>query len=183
METSYSIRTDFNCVFLLNGAFSENADRFTYDAQDPLYVTVLPLSAHLLPYTVKLLGARPLCNENLCSAFRVNGQILIKLFERYNYIYTAEKIERAAFSSAEKLFKAVKQKNFGAARAHLTDSLSRSVNDEALIAFFSDYAQILKDDFSVPKINGAYYLVTNDGIGVLHNFESEDGLIDNITSD
>jgi len=86
-QTNIFIKTDFKCVFLLNGTFSEKADGFLYPKKEPLYITVLPLNAYLLPYTVKLLGAKTLENESLCASFSRGDKTYIKLIPRYNNIY------------------------------------------------------------------------------------------------
>ncbi len=180
METTICIRTDFPCVFLLNGTFAESAESFSYPGGEPIYITVLPLAAHLLPYTVKLAANKPLSNEKLCAAFSARGKLCVKLFPRYNYIYSTERVEEAAVTAPERMFRAVKQKNFSAARKVLTETLSSSVNDETLTEFFDGYAQIIKDDFSRPKNSGAYFLVNADGKGASFIFELNEGLIDNI---
>jgi len=190
METLITIKPDFACVFLLNGAFAEHADGFAYGANDPLYITALPLSAHLLPYTVKIAGSRPLCNEKLCAAFTADNRLLIKLFPRYNYIYSPSKQDGAVcagITSAERLFSAVKQKNFNAAKKYLSEGLSATIDNAGLEAFFNDYTAIVKDDFSKGSgnftENSGYYLINADGKGTLFRFETAEGLIDNITSE
>ena len=180
------IKTDFAAVYLLNGMFAERADGFAYGDGEPLYVTVLPLSAHLLPYTVKLAAGKPLSNEKLCAAFRAGDRLLIKLGPRYNYLYTPVKQDDpSALSPPEKLFRLVKQKSFPFARKLLSDALGASVDDGGLAAFFADYTAIFPDEFSTKKTIGdsprfACYLVTPEGIGSLFYFETADGLIDNI---
>ena len=181
MEISVHIKPDFAAVFLLNGAFAESADGFLYGDGEPLYITALPLSAHLLPYTVKIAANKPLSNEKLCAVFRTDGRLFIKLFPRYNYIYTpAKHDETAAASLPERLFRYVKQQNFPFARKLLSVSLSESIGDGALTAFFADYTAMVRDDFSKPARQNAYYLITADGKGTLFSFETADGLIDNI---
>ena len=184
METSVHIKTDFASVFLLNGTFTESADRFSYGTHEPLYITVLPLSAHLLPYTVKIAANKPLSNENLCAVFTVESRLYLKLFPRYNYIYTPVKKEDAAtVRLAERLFHAVKQKNYAAARKLLSQTLTESIDDDGLYAFFNDYTAIVKDDFSKVSNPDAYYLIGADGVGSLFYFETAEGLIDNIVEE
>jgi len=181
-EMLIHIKTDFASVFLLNGAFAENADGFSYGDGEPLYVTVLPLSAHLLPYTVKIAANKPLTNEKLCACFSTDGRLFVKLYPRYNYIYSPHKKDGAAETSApERLFNLVKQKSYAAARKLLSDDLSRSVDDAGLDAFFADYTAMIKDDYGKPaESKNGYYLITAEGKGTLFRFETADGLIDNI---
>ncbi|MCL2061419.1 MAG: hypothetical protein FWH03_02200 [Firmicutes bacterium] len=181
METRIRVKTDFATVFLLNGTFSENAEFFLYDTSNPIYITVLPLSAHLLPYTVKIAGGKPVSNEKLCAAFSAGDALHVKLHPRYNYIYTADAVSASASAThAERLFRAVKQKNYAAARQFLSPALSQSVDDEGLWAFFADYTEIVADDFSSPKKRGAFYLIDELGKGTAYLFETAEGLIDNI---
>ena len=186
MECKIYIKTDFNSVFLLNGTFCEKVDNFNYDCANPLYITVLPLNAHLLPYTVKVLKGKVLNNETLCACFLNNERVFIKLMPRYNYIYNSIKTETTTGNSiTEKLFKAVKNNNLISARKLLTASLSDSIDDTALNAFFADYTAIIKDDFTPINLDSAasgYYLIDSENNGTLYYFDVKDGLIDNIIS-
>ena len=51
------IKSDFDCVYLINGELAERADTVCVSEFDVVYVTVLPLRLDLLPYTVRLCGA------------------------------------------------------------------------------------------------------------------------------
>jgi len=185
-QTTIHISTDFSTVYLLNGTFSENADSFLYPAATPLYITVLPLSAHLLPYTVKTLGAKCLENENLCAAFSADGAIHIKLLPRYNYIYTAQKQGITANASIpEKFFYAVKQNNLDLAKKYMSIGLTETIDNESLTAFFNDYTAIIKstNQSKNPHQQGeGFYLINEERQGTLFNFEMFDGLIDNISN-
>ena len=116
-----TIKTEFESVFLLNGVFSECLKPFLYPINEALYITVLPLEAQLLPYTIKTIGAKALCNPSLAqfdfdprshkmvsnladsaAAKRARGlapgfdtfynnNITITLLPRYNYIYDLNK--------------------------------------------------------------------------------------------
>jgi len=187
-QTQIHIKTDFKCVFLLNGTFSEKADGFLYPAADPLYITVLPLSAHLLPYTVKLLKGKAIENESLCAAFTKSDNTYVKLLPRYNYIYTAKEpqVLSAGAGIPERLFAAVKNKNLPLAKKYLSENLLQTIDDNALEAFFADYTAILKDEFSrgISYDNSeAYFLIDKDAKGILFTFEVFDGLVDNIVSE
>jgi len=177
------IKTDFPSAFLLNGIFCEKADGFEYSAKAPLYVTVLPLEAHLLPYTVKLVNGKALSNEKLCASFMRGDKLMVKLFERYNYMYSATKNdERVGATIPERLFNAVKQKNYSNARKFLSEGLSSSVDDNGLDAFFDCYTAIVKDEFEKDILGNAskYYLITANSEGVAFKFDIKDGLVDNI---
>ena len=187
MECKIFIKADFSSVFLLNGTFCEKVDNFNYDCSNPLYITVLPLSAHLLPYTVKILKGKVLNNDTLCACFSNQERLFIKLMPRYNYIYNSSKNETPIGDSiTEKLFKAVKNNNLISARKLLTASLNESIDDPALNAFFADYTAIVKDDFTKADLHSntnSYYLIDSNNNGSLCRFEMRDGLIDNILQD
>jgi len=186
-QTHIHIRTDFKCVFLLNGSFSEKAEGFAYPTNEPLYITVLPLGAHLLPYTTKIFKGKAVENEKLCAVFLRETQTLIKLLPRYNYVYSPVKVDTLATSAPERLFTAVQNKNFVAAKKLLSEDLLTTIDDNGLEEFFNDFTAIVKDDFGKKnEVYGqgeAYYLIDKDSKGSLFYFDIIEGLIDNITSE
>ena len=187
METQIHIKTEFSAVYLLNGTFVESAESFSYKTGESLYITVLPLSAHLLPYTVKIVGGRALCNEKLCAVFSRKKSLFVKLLPRYNYIYTPSKDDTimATATAVERFFYLVKQKNPLAARKYLSEGLSATIDDSSLEDFFGDYTAIVKDDFNAVTSaeDSHFYLIDKNGQGVRFAFETISGLIDNITSE
>ena len=58
MNINLHIKNDFPAVYMLNGVFIESGRRIVIRRDEVTYVTVLPLSAALLPYTVKLAGGK-----------------------------------------------------------------------------------------------------------------------------
>jgi len=187
-EHKVHIKTDFATVYLLNGTFSEKADGFSYPKNEPLYITVLPLSAHLLPYTVKIVGAKAIENAQLCVSFFKENFTYVKLLPRYNYVYMAKEASSMQVNSStpERLFNAVRGKNFALAKKYLSQNLIETIDDAALEAFFDPYNAIVKDEFNkveLVAIGENYYLIDKDLNGTLFSFEIFDGLIDNITSE
>jgi len=182
------IKTDFRCVFLLNGTFSENADGFLYSKKEPLYITVFPLNAHLLPYTIKFLGAKALENELLSNSFSFEDKTYIKLLPRYNYVYTANKVGNSTElpSTPERLFAAVKASDFDLSKKYLSQNLLSTIDDNGLEAFFEGYTAIVKDDFKSKNKNAQqsmgedYFLINDKNEGTKCSFEIFDGLVDNI---
>ena len=190
------IKTDFGCVFFLNGAFAESANGFNYPADTPIYITVMPLEAHLLPYTIKMLEATALNNQNLVASFLFEDKIFIKMMPRYNYIYeNSGAIKAGATASAsvaEKLFWAVKQQDFVLAKSLCTEGLLNTIDEGGLSAFFEPFTAILKDEFGIEKLEKdilnnyalgePYYLIDNNHNATILYFELQDKLIDNIVS-
>jgi len=187
-QTNIHIKTDFDCVFLLNGNFCEKADGFLYPEAEPLYITVLPLDAHLLPYTTKILNAKAIANADLCTVFKLDDKTYVKLMPRYNYIYNIKDGGGIAFDMCppQHLFNAIKNKNFAQAKKYLTQNLLSTIDDNALQAFFDPYTAIVKDEFS-NSINYAnsqnYFLIEPNGAATLFTFELVDGIVDNITNE
>ncbi|MDR2202043.1 MAG: hypothetical protein LBP26_04695 [Clostridiales bacterium] len=181
METVIHIRAAFKCVYLLNGAFVENADAVRYDDREPIYITALPLSAHHLPYTVKALGGAALSNPELASIYTLpERHYYVKLAPRYNYVYSPEHRETApARTLTESFFFNVKGLRPKLAREALTPSLSQSIDDAALKSFFDGYVDIIENTLTGNPPNG-WFLIDKLNKGSLFVFEMKDGLIDNI---
>ena len=187
-EIQVFIKTDFACVFLLNGTFAEQALDFNYPANEPLYITVLPLGAHLLPYTAKIFKGKAVENEKLCAVVLRGDKTLIKLLPRYNYVYSPVKTDGNGTGATppERVFWAVKHKNYAQAKKLLSEELLATIDDDGLEEFFKDYTAIVKDDFSAKHVYGlgeGYFLVNAEGKGSLFYFDVQDGLVDNISSE
>lgn len=183
MNSLVHIKSEFPCMYMLNGNFTEKADSFNYNTDNPIYITAFPLQAHLLPYTVKIVGGKPLYNAQLCSSFAPEGHLYIKLKPRYNYVYSvqAEKDNIEHFGCAENFFNAVKRGDINFARTLLSADLNESVDDESLQSFFDDYTAIFKNDFGNKTAKNEYFLIEKGGNGIAFNFEIENGLINNIS--
>jgi len=217
---SVSLRSDFGAVFLVNGVFSEGAAAFSYPKGEALYITVLPLEAQLLSYTVKIIADVALCNTDLVVAIKHGDNIVIKLRPRYNYVYNTkitktrnafrldnpfvpfasavDNVEKGALavhaplSTPERLFRAIKQQSFATAKTCCTESLLATLDQKALADFFSDYTDIIANDFANndnsnaandlqnDNVNKTYFLIDTTGKATQFLFEIKNGLIDNI---
>lgn len=181
VDIFYYIETDFDSVFLINGVFREKSGLLSYRSGSPLYITALPLSAVLLPYTVKVVDGYIIGNENLADSYTVtSGKYIVKLKQRHNYVYSPLS---PVYNSPEKgcafdLFRAVKKGNLGDARSYMTKSLSSSIDDDNLTAFFAPYIQMLPNRFS--DIGANYLLARDDKKCEAYNFAFSGTLIDNI---
>lgn len=146
MNTDLKLNALFDAVYLINGSFVENG-KVTVRSDEVTYVTVLPLSAVLLPYTVRLYGDRISSNEDLCHVVKKTpNELVISLRPRYNYVYTPTEGFTPPRSFIGKFFKYVKCGSFGAARTHLTAALSADVTDEGLAAFFDGYDELIEGE-------------------------------------
>lgn len=168
MKIVYAFEAEFGCVMLLNGAFNEKADRVNYPAGSPLYVTALPLTAMLLPYTVKLLGGKVMSNAELARSVEVNAErYIVTLSERHNYVYSPRSSAvRRPQSLPEKLLAAVKSGDIAAARALMAPELESTVTDAAMIEFFAPYSSVVANPF--PDLPATHYMTVPDshkGIG------------------
>lgn len=181
MESVIYIKTSYKSVFLLNGTFVEKVEGLKYNFKEPLYITVLPLCAQFLPYTVKILGTKILANDSLCAVYSLPpDKLLIKLAPRYNYVYTPEHKENPSpKKEAEIFFFKLKSGNLSAAREMLTPPLNDSIDDDSLRGFFDDFSDIVKNDYT-DKSNSTYYLIDKENKGVLFEFVMDGYLIENI---
>lgn len=177
MEAVFTVTADFDAVYLINGAFVETPV-FRFDPHDVLYVTVLPLESHLLPYTVKIVLGCAQNNADLAVCARLGEDYYIRFLPRYAYAYDAHKKPDLPTGSSVpcRFFELVKAGNLIPARAMMTDELSKSVTDDDLSAFFDGYTALLENA-------GRFYLLDENRVGVPFRFTLTDGRIDNIEED
>ncbi len=177
MDISLSINCDFESVFLINGNLIEGGE-IVYAENEVVYLTVLPLSAMLLPYTVKLVGGAIKSNEELAKCYNLGaGKFYLKLLARFNYVYSIPSTKKTETGDLiEKFFKCVIENRIQDARSCLSQELSESIDDQSLLAFFDGYNDIIADD----RTKGLYYLIDQTQNGTLYNFSLKYGVIDNI---
>lgn len=172
-----------NSVLLLNGSFVQSASAVRYKFREPLFVTVLPLDAMYLPYTIEILGGKAVTNENLAICCDMgDGHYYIELLRRSAYVYSPEAVATAAESAQSaglpaKLLEFVRDGNYSAARALLTTELSDSVSDGALSDFFEGVIKVRENNFTQQK---GYLLIKNDGTAARCDIIMKNGLIENI---
>lgn len=173
METLLYINADFETVFMINGVFTESSV-IACDADDVLYITVLPLNPLHLPYTVKTVAGKILNDTPLAKSFKTSKGVALKLSPRFNYVYTAAEHCRPG-DIAELFFEYVKQKNFAKARTLMTPELGDALNDESLFEFFAPYNELV-------KCGDGYFMINADDEGEEYIFELKNKRIDNIRS-
>ena len=69
MDKNLYIKSDFEAVYLINGAFTEGTGKIAVDDEEVYFVTVLPLSAAFLPCTVKLTAMKVRSNPELARLY------------------------------------------------------------------------------------------------------------------
>ena len=149
------LRSDFECVYSINGVIRENGE---WEIEDGVvyYVTVLPLDSLYVPYTVKLVGNKICSNRALAMSVKTKRDTYLLFTKRYEYVFTPPAFgDRSGI--VPKFFALVKQAKFTDARALLTTSLSDSVSDEDLAGFFAGYdfiARISKDEWLLASKSG-----------------------------
>lgn len=169
------LKSDFECVYSLNGRITEGG---IVDLEDNCvyYITVFPLNAVFLPYTVKTVGSKVCSNGELCVRVSAKDGVYLLFCKRYSYIYSP-----TPFSDSDDtvgaFFSYVKQNRTDKARTFLTPSLSKSVSDDALKGFFEKYEYILK-----PDTDNKWLLATKNGDGEYFTFTIKHGLIDDISN-
>ncbi len=181
MKINLFLRPDFESAYLINGAFTDKRG-VTIQSDRVTYITLLPLCAALLPYTVKICGVRPDSNAGLVKVTKLSDcEAVIRFAPRYNYVYCPDPPapKEKETDCAVRFFGCVTSGDYSAARALMTPELSATVTDEALGEFFSEYEEVIpNDDFSD---GGGYYLVRKSGGAAMFDFTRKNGLIDDIT--
>ena len=173
MEPEFTVTADFAAVYLINGAFAENPV-FRFDPDEVLYITVLPLSAHLLPYTVKIVSGTVRSNRELAVCAKLGGGYFVRFMPRYAYMYGANRQAADGGGSVPaRFFALVKEGRLPEARALMTDALSSSVTDADLSAFFDGFTAVIENA-------GRTYLLDENSVGTEYRFALSAGLIDNI---
>ena len=184
METLYFFECEFPAVFLVNGVFFPSLTRLKAEPSDSLYITVLPLDAVYLPYTVRIGGGAVYANAALTVFYRLKGErYLARFLPRFNYVYTPVRHEhpKTDAGAARRLFDAISRRDVTSARALLTPELSASVDDNSLLALFDGYCDLVENNGYVSgEINSFFLIPAAEGEAALFRVEYKNGLIDNI---
>ena len=184
MNEILRIKADFPAVYTINGTFIEKADKLNVRRDEAIYITVLPLSAALLPYTVKFAGGKIHNNDELCRVYEVGEhRYIIKMQARYNYVYSPTPHKNPTERENElipRFFAAAVNNETDSARKCLTSGLNSTVNDEALREFFDGYEEIMPNDGFTAAPDNSWYLIYKSGKATLFSFAIKNGLIDDI---
>ena len=173
MEINIKLLTEAECVFLLDGRFFEG-DEFVTATDDVVFLTVLPLDAQFVPYTVKLIGHRVMSNRSLALSCKITArEYALKLGKRYSLIYS-EDHRNYPSDECVRFFYFVKGGHFNLAAGMLSPSLRSALGDRELSAFFDEYADVI-------KYGNDYYAVDGQGIGHKCLISFLDAKIDDIS--
>lgn len=166
-------------VLLLNGSFVQTAVSVRYDSREPLFVTVLPLDAANLPYTVELVDGKAVTNSSLavCCDMGENHRY-VELKPRSAYVYSPSTPLPAASTAAPAHFLSlIREGNYSAARELMSKSLSESVTDRALADFFDGVTAVRENVYTPER---GYLLIKTDGTAQKCDIEMRGGIIENI---
>lgn len=184
MEVFYHFECFFPAVFTVNGVFFESVTKLKAEPSDSLFITVFPLDAVYLPYTVRIGGGEVFANAALTKITRLrDNRFLVRFLPRFNYVYSPVRHETKPRngSAVKRLFEAVKERDLAAARSLLTGELSASVDDNSLLEFFDGYEDIVDNNGYVPTDGDSFFLVPDSGkTAELFKAKLINGLIDNI---
>lgn len=180
MESVYHFVSP-NSVLLLNGSFVQTAAAVRYEKSEPLFVTVLPLDAALLPYTVEIIAGKAVHNAALATCCDLgNEHYYIELRPRCAYVYSPANIPPVASAASvpAQLLAFVQSGNFAAARSMLSPALGESITDDALADFFEGVTAVRENTFTPQK---GWLLLKDNGTASVCRIDFVNGLIENIT--
>lgn len=172
------IKSEFDCVYLINGEFFERADSLAMNEYDVVYVTALPLKHTLLPYTVKISGAESFTGELACGTRLGADHYLLTLSPRYIIVYGNAKPLPAPSTPIARLFGYIKNGDPASAYTMLSENLKSSIGKADLVDFFKDYDRIAECTWEGAN---KFYLVDKNGVAKLHSYTLSDEFIDDIT--
>jgi hypothetical protein len=173
-----NIKTDYDAVFTINGSFTEGRKTLSLSNDEIYYITVFPLNAALLPYTVKLANGFVASNDDLARVCEISTtQRILKFSPRYAFVYASGSENHIKETSLPlRFFNAVKTGNLSEARSFLSTDLSSSVSSDALSSFFDDYFDLIEND-------GKFYLVDGNGKASKYRFTIKENLIDDVSEE
>ena len=172
------IKSKFDCVYLINGEFFERAHSLGISEFDIIYVTVLPIKHTLLPYTVRLEGARTVHSE-LYDGIRLSDKhYLLTLEPKYMTVYSCNRQDVLSQPSpVSRLFTLIKNGDAFTAYAMLSESLKSTVDKNGLISFFDGFERIEECFWEEEPL---FYLIDTNGVAHLNKYTLDGGFIDNI---
>ena len=187
MNIVLHFEASFDAVYSINGVFIEKPDNIRYEDGQALYVTVYPLKAMHLPYTVKMIGGRIVTNKELCSSYALpRDNFFIKLKPRLNYVYspiTHMPLSDNVNGTVYRFFGLIKNGNIAEARHMMTSALNSSIADTDINDFFEGFVEIIPNKFYEDADENTYFLVDKSGKCDLYKFVILDGAIDNIKAE
>ena len=169
------LKSDFECIYSINGRIIEGGI-VNLEENKVYYITVFPLNATYLSYTIKMVGDKIYTNKDLCVKVTTKEETYILFCKRYPYVYATTPFSYEGGCVCE-FFTLIKQNRIDKARSLLSDNLSKSVSDDALKGFFEKYEYVLDTDD-----DNKWILATQNGEGEYFTFILKHGLIDDISN-
>ncbi len=174
MDINIVLLPETESVYLLDGRFFEG-DFFVTAPDEVVYITVLPLDARFMSYTVKLIGGKVASGREVALMCKIGeGDYALKLGARYSFIFSSEH-KNVSEDMCCRFFYNVKGKHFALANEQLSPSLS-GISEKDLNAFFADFTDII-------KVKDKYFLIDASAVGHECVFAFKGGKIDNISVD
>lgn len=174
MDINIMLLPETESVYLIGDRFFEG-DGFVCSPSEVVYLTVLPLDARYLPYTVKLIGNKTASNEGVAFMCKIGeNEYALKLGLRYSFVFSAEH-KNLSDDMCCRFFYYVKGKHYDSAFELLSSGLA-GFNERDLEAFFKEYTEIL-------KVKDKYFLMDDLHVGHECVFALNGGKIDNISID
>lgn len=171
------IKSDFECVYSINGEFFERADSVKMNEYDVVYVTVFPLVHSLLPYTVKLCGTQNVNTELACGVRLNADHYLLSLSPRFIIVYGSHKKPSPPKTPIARLFALLRAGDVSAAYAMLSDELKKSVDKKTLEGFFGGCERLCECEW---EHGNKFYLIDKNGAAKLCEYSLKDEFIDDI---
>lgn len=168
-------KSDFECIYTINGETFEGGSTYL-EENCVYYVTVFPLSAIYLPYTIKLVGNKVFTNKDLCVLIKNENERYLLFSKRYSYLYAPTPYTEES-GIVGSFFSCIKQNRIDKARSYLNRELDKSVSDDALCGFFDKYEYVIKTDEK-----DKWILADTDGNGKTFTFAINNGLIEDISN-
>ena len=171
MDIDIILLPEFPCAYLVDDKLFDGETIRVRD-DSVAYLTVLPLDAEFIPYTVKLIGPKAASNSALALSVRTGErEYALALGKRY-HVYSSEH-RNLPDDPCRKFFYYVKGRHFSLAFDLLGD-ISPRPGEAELSKFFEDYTDII-------RLKDRYYVVDGSGVGHRCEFTVSGGKIDNIS--
>lgn len=176
MNSFVTLKTEYPAVFTVNGSFTEAKRALSLRRDEVYFITVFPLEASLLPYTVKITNMRVCNNSNLAVLCQLNkNEYLLRLQPRYGYVFAPSTNKQTDDDDiAVRFFRLIKGDELATARTLLSETLSKSISDGALSDFFDGFDDIYFD-------GKEYFLIDTSGKSHRYSFEIKHNLIDDVS--
>lgn len=172
MDINITLIPECDSVFLINDRLMDEVSFYTNE-NTVTYVTILPLNAVFLPYTVKLVGSAIVSNQSLALSCKISeNEYALRLGNR-QHVYSPLHVSLSD-DVCIRFFYLVKGKHLSFASELMSDSLKAGLGDSELTTFFDAFSDMI-------NYKGRYYAVDKQGVGHYCAFCIADGKIDDVS--